>query len=101
MVLVVVRGCDSVIEGTAEPNKGTRPSQPERACFQLGATMKIFAIEVLASLVVDGTVRVTGPRREYVGTVMVRTMNGAAPITLFDLATGTAGRPGEMGFARP
>jgi serine-type D-Ala-D-Ala carboxypeptidase/endopeptidase len=59
----------------------------------------VFATEVLASLVVGGTVRLIDPLQKHAGGVTVPTVNGTPPITLPDLATYTAGLPREMGFA--
>ncbi len=99
MVLVVVRGPDSVVEGYGETEKGDKTEPTGKSLFRLGSITKVFATEVLASLVVDGTVRLTDPLQKYAAGAPVPTMPGAPPITLLDLATHTAGLPREMGFA--
>ncbi len=99
MVLVVVRGPDSVVEGYGETAKGDKTEPTAQSLFRLGSITKVFATEILASLVVDGTVRLTDPLQKYAGSVTVPRFSGAPPITLLDLATHTAGLPREMGFA--
>jgi D-alanyl-D-alanine-carboxypeptidase/D-alanyl-D-alanine-endopeptidase len=99
MVLVVVRGHDSVIEGYGETEKGNKVEPTAKSLFRLGSISKVFTTEVLASLVVDDTVHLTDPLQQYAGSVTVPTVSGAPPITLLDLATHTAGLPREMGFA--
>lgn len=99
MVLVVVRGRNSIVEGYGETAKGDKTEPTAQSLFRLGSVTKVFATEVLASLVVDGTVRLNDPLQKYAVNVTVPTFKGAPPITLLELATHTAGLPREMGFA--
>lgn len=104
MVLGVVRDDQSLVVGfgTVRP-KGDHPEQanPEpdgRTLVRLGSISKAFAGEVLASLVVDGRVRLTDRLAQYLPGVAVPAAGGRA-ITLLDLATHSAGLPREMGYA--
>ncbi len=105
MVLGVVRGADSIVVGfgTVRP-KAVHPELPNpepdgRTLLRLGSISKAFAGELLASLVVDGRVRLTDPLRQYLGTDATVPAFGGRQITLLDLATHSAGLPREMGFA--
>ncbi len=99
MVLVVVRGNDSIVEGYGETAKGNNTEPNAKSLFRIGSITKVFATEVLGALVTRGTVRLTDPLQKYAGKETVPTVAGAPPITLLDLATHTAGLPREMGFA--
>ena len=99
MVLVVVDGRHSIIAGYGETAKGNATEPTAASLFRIGSITKVFTTEVLASLVVQGTVRLTDPLQKYAGSVTVPTVPGAPPITLLDLATHTAGLPREMGYA--
>ena len=98
MVLVVVHGNDTVIEGYGETAKGNHQEPDPHSLFRLGSITKVFTTEVLGSMAADGAVRLTDPLQRYAGTDAVPTRDGRA-ITLLDLATHTAGLPREMGFA--
>lgn len=97
MVLVVVRGENSVIAGYGETQKANNREPDARSLFRIGSVTKVFAAEVLASLVADGKVRLNDPLKLYAGGAVVPSLDGQE-ITLLDLATHTAGLPREMGF---
>ena len=86
-------------QGCGETVKGNNTEPTGTSLFRLGSITKVFATEVLASLVVDGSVRLTDPLQRYAGNVTVPTYPGAGPITLLGLATHSAGLPREMGTA--
>lgn len=98
MVLVVVHGAETAIEGYGETAKGNARQPDAHSLFRLGSVTKVSTAEVLASLVAQGTVRLDDPLQRYAGTVAVPQRAGRA-IRLLDLATHTAGLPREMGYA--
>lgn len=102
LVIGVVRGNDSLVEGfgTVRP-KGDHPGQPNptpdsRTLVRLGSVTKTFAGELLASLAVDGRVRLTDTLASHLPGVTVPAFDGR-PITLLDLATQSAGLPRDIG----
>ncbi len=98
MVLVVVRGADTSIQGYGETARGNKQEPDARSLFRLGSITKVFTTEVLGALTADGTVRLTDPLQHYAGQQTVPIRDGQA-ITLLDLATHTAGLPRDIGFA--
>ncbi len=104
LVLGVVRGDDSVVVGFGNTRpKDDHPELPNpqpdgRTLVRIGSVSKAFTGEVLASLVVDGKVRLTDPLSQYLPGATVPAYAGR-PITLLDLATHSAGLPREMGYA--
>jgi serine-type D-Ala-D-Ala carboxypeptidase/endopeptidase len=100
MVLVVVRGQDTVIEGYGETTKGNGRKPDGKSLLRLGSITKVFAGELLASLATEGKVHLTDPLRLYGAGTSVPKF-GDREITLLDLATHSAGLPREMGSAPP
>jgi D-alanyl-D-alanine-carboxypeptidase/D-alanyl-D-alanine-endopeptidase len=98
LVLVVVRGDQVFIRGYGEtaPGSGVVPS--EHSLIRLCSLTKIFTSDMLAKLVADGTVHLDDPLERY-APQGVRLPESDAPITLFDLATHTAGLEREIGTA--
>ncbi len=97
MVLAVVRGPDTLVEGYGETAKGNGHAPDAHSLIRLGSITKVFATEVLGTLVAKGTVRLTDPLQHYAADATVPARDGKA-ITLLDLATHTAGLPREMGY---
>ena len=95
MVLVVVRGQDTVIEGYGETTKGNGYKPDGKSLLRLGSITKVFTGEMLASLATEGKVRLTDPLRMYSAGASVPKF-GDREITLLDLATHSAGLPREM-----
>ena len=100
MVLVVVRGQDTVIQGYGETTKGNGHEPDGKSFLRLGSITKVFAGELLASLATEGKVRLTDPLRLYAAGASVPKF-GEREITLLDLATYSAGLPREMGIPPP
>ncbi len=98
MVLAVVRGEDSIVAGYGETEKGNNREPDAHSLLRLGSISKVFTTEVLASLVNDGTVRLTDPLQRYAGDARVPARDGR-DMTLLELATHTGGLPREIGFA--
>jgi len=100
MVLVVVRGQDTAIQGYGETTKGNGHEPDGKSLLRLGSITKVFAGEVLAGLAKEGKVHLTDPLRLYASGASVPRF-GDREITLLDLATHSAGLPREIGSAPP
>ncbi len=92
MVLVVVRGPDTVIQGYGDTTKGNGKEPDGKSLLRLGSITKVFAGEVLAASVNSGRVRLTDPLTRYAQGAPVPSF-GERQITLLDLATYSAGLP--------
>ncbi len=92
MVLVVVRGPDTVIQGYGETGKGNGIVPDGKSLLRLGSVTKVFTGEVLAAMVNGGKVRLTDPLALYAQGATVPSF-GERQITLLDLATYSAGLP--------
>ena len=91
MVLVVVRGPDTLIQGYGESSNGNgRPNG--KSLLRLGSITKVFTGEVLAALVNSGKVRLTDPLTLYAQGALVRTPDHAA-----GSRHGLAGLPRDAG----
>lgn len=100
MVLVIVRGDQSMVIGYGETEKGNKRLPDGNSLLRLNSITKVFATEVLVSLVAEGKLRLTDPLQRYAGDVRLPTF-GTRPITLLDLATHSAALPREMGDTPP
>jgi serine-type D-Ala-D-Ala carboxypeptidase/endopeptidase len=96
MVLVVVRGPDTVIQGYGETSEGNGSEPDGNSLLRLGSVTKVFTGEVLAALVNSGKVRLTDPLQRYAQGAPVPSF-GERQITLLDLATHSAGLPRDAG----
>jgi serine-type D-Ala-D-Ala carboxypeptidase/endopeptidase len=101
MVLVVVRGRDTLVQGYGETTKGNGQEPNGRSLLRLGSISKVFTTEVLAGVVADGTLRLTAPLQEYASAGANVPRFGNRAITLLDLATHSAGLPREIGDVPP
>lgn len=99
MVLAVVRGRETLVQGYGETGKGTGQEPTGRSLLRLGSVSKVFATEVLASMAADGSVRLTDPLQRYAPAGVNVPRFGDREITLLDLATHSAGLPREIGSA--
>lgn len=97
LVLVVVRGQQTIVLGYGETERGNGRPPDGDSLLRLNSITKVFATDVLAALAADGTVRLTDPLQQYAGDVQVPTFAGGRPISLLDLATHAAALPRDMG----
>jgi serine-type D-Ala-D-Ala carboxypeptidase/endopeptidase len=96
LVLAVVRGEDAVVLGFGETRPGSKVEPDGRSILRMGSIAKVMAGQTLASMVADGTVKLTDPLAKYAPAgAKVPTFAGRE-ITLLDLATYTAGLPREL-----
>ncbi len=96
MVVAIVHDGHSLVVGFGETEKGNGHTPDGSSVVRLNSITKVFTTEVLASLVVDGKLRLTDPLQKYAGTAKVPG-SGGRQITLLDLATYSAALPREMG----
>jgi D-alanyl-D-alanine-carboxypeptidase/D-alanyl-D-alanine-endopeptidase len=100
MVLAVVRNGESIVVGYGE--RADHASEPDGdTMIRVGSISKVFAGQVLAGLVADGTVKLSDRLQDRLGWpgTVVPTKDGRE-ITLLDLATHGSGLPREVSLAR-
>ena len=99
MVMGLVRGSESLVGGLGETAKGNGQEPTGQSVFRLGSISKVMAGELLATLTVEGKLRLSEPLQRFAPQgKTVPTLDGRA-ITLLDLATHSAGLPREIGPA--
>ncbi|MBO9354747.1 D-alanyl-D-alanine-carboxypeptidase/endopeptidase AmpH [Bordetella petrii] len=95
LIIAVVRGDDTVIQGYGETAPGSSVEPDENSIFRIASVSKVFAGDVLASLAAKGKVRLTDPLAKFAPENASVEANGR-PMTLLDLATHSAGLPREL-----
>ncbi|MEO8925916.1 MAG: D-alanyl-D-alanine-carboxypeptidase/endopeptidase AmpH [Caulobacteraceae bacterium] len=100
MVLVVVKGDRSIVLGYGQTAKGDGHAPDGASLVRLNSITKVFTTEMLATLTVEGKLRLTDPLARFSGAAKVPAF-GQRQITLLDLATHTAGLPREIGAEPP
>src|ERR687894_1739714 len=65
LVLAVVRGPDAVVLGFGETAQGSKVEPNGRTVLRIGSVAKVFAGQLLASLVADRTVRLAHPAPQF------------------------------------
>jgi hypothetical protein len=73
MVLVIVRGDNSLVLGYGETEKGNKRTPDGNSIFRLNSITKVFTTEVLVSLVAEGKLSLTDPLQRYARTTKVPT----------------------------
>jgi D-alanyl-D-alanine-carboxypeptidase/D-alanyl-D-alanine-endopeptidase len=96
LVIAVVRGKDSFVEGFGETAPGSKVEPDGQSIIRLGSISKVFATDLLAAMVAERRVNLSDSLARYAP-------QGAAPkafdkqvFTLLDLATHSAGLPREL-----
>lgn len=98
MVLVVVRGRETMIRTYGETAPGTGQKPQPNSELRLCSISKIFATDLFARLVTEGKIAFDDPLQRYAPKgKSVPQFTIAQPITLRDLATHTASLPREVG----
>ncbi len=100
MVLVVVRGEQSVVLGYGETEEGNGEVPTGSSLVRLNSITKTFAGEVAGALAAEGKLSLTDPLQRYAAEAAVPRF-GSRQITLLDLATHSAALPREMGELPP
>ena len=96
LVLAAVRGDDSIVLGFGETRPGSKVEPTGRSILRMGSIAKVMAGQTLASMVADGTVKLTDPLAKYAPPGAKVPAFAGREITLLDLATYTAGLPREL-----
>lgn len=100
MVLAVVRNGESIVVGYGE--RADHAGEPDGdTMIRVGSISKVFAGQVLASLVADGTVGLSDRLQDRLGwpDIVVPALKGGE-ITLLELATHGSGLPREVALQR-
>lgn len=95
LLIAVVRGNDSVVQGYGETAPGSGVEPDGRSIFRLASVSKVFAADVLAGLAARDQLKLTDALSSYAPDNMSIESNGR-PMTLLDLATHSAGLPREL-----
>jgi D-alanyl-D-alanine-carboxypeptidase/D-alanyl-D-alanine-endopeptidase len=100
MVMVVVRNNQVFFSGYGETAPGSGQLPTADSLLRLCSLTKIFTTDVLVKLANDKIVRLDDPLQRFAPPHAV-VPKRVQPITLFDLATHTAGLPRELGNGPP
>ena len=65
MILVVVRGRETLLRGYGENTKGNGKEPDGPSLLRLGSISKVFATELLAGMAAEGQLRLTDPLQQY------------------------------------
>nr|WP_082145353.1 serine hydrolase [Microvirga massiliensis] len=96
LVIGAVRKGETAVAGFGRISDSVDQAPNGDTLMRVGSITKVFTGMVLASLVADGTVRLTDPLDKHLGwDVPVPTRDGR-PIRLIDLVTHTSGLPREI-----
>ena len=96
LVLAVVRGEESIVRGYGETHPGSKVEPDGRSILRMGSIAKVMAGHVLASMAVDGTLKLTDPLAKYAPPGAKVPAFAGRQITLLDVASYTAGLPREL-----
>lgn len=96
LILAVVRGDNSVVQGYGETAPGSKVEPDGRSIIRLGSISKVFATDLLATLAADGRVGLSDPLSRYAPVGVTVRSFGNQPFSLLDLATHAAGLPREV-----
>ena len=99
MILVVVRGRETLLRGYGENTKGNGKEPDGPSLLRLGSISKVFATELLAGMAAEGQLRLTDPLQQYAAAAVTVPRFGDRAKTLLGLATHSAGLPREIGEA--
>jgi D-alanyl-D-alanine-carboxypeptidase/D-alanyl-D-alanine-endopeptidase len=99
LVFGAVRNGETALVGFGETAKGNGIAPDENSIFRIASVSKVFCGTALASLVLEGKVKLTDPLQAHIGAeVTVPTKDGRT-LRLIDLVGQTSGLPREV--ARP
>ncbi|WP_247311594.1 D-alanyl-D-alanine-carboxypeptidase/endopeptidase AmpH [Bradyrhizobium sp. 141] len=96
LILAVVHGDDSVVQGYGETAPGSKVEPDGRSIIRLGSISKVFATDLLATLAAEGRVGLTDPLSRYAPAGVTVRSFGNQPFSLLDLASHAAGLPREV-----
>lgn len=96
LVIGVVRDGKTAVFGFGETSDGSGTEPDGRTMLRVGSLTKAFTGQVLASLVVDGTVRFTDRLQDRIGWNVTIPRRSEHEIKLIDLVTHSSGLPREV-----
>lgn len=96
LIVAVVRGDDTVIQGFGETSPGSKIEPDATSIVRLGSISKVFATDLLAAVVAEGRVGLTDPLSRYAPPGVTIKSFADQPFSLLDLATHSAGLPREL-----
>ncbi|PPQ16415.1 D-alanyl-D-alanine-carboxypeptidase/endopeptidase AmpH [Bradyrhizobium sp. AC87j1] len=96
LIVAVVRGDDSVVQGYGETAPGSKVEPDGKSIVRLGSVSKVFATDLLAAMAAEGRVGLTDPLSRYAPVGVTIKSFGDQPFSLLDLATHSAGLPREL-----
>lgn len=96
LVIAVVRGDDSFVEGFGETAPGSKIEPNGQSIVRLGSVSKVFATDLLAALAADRRLDLGDALARHAPQGVVPKSFDNRPITLLDLATHSAGLPREL-----
>ncbi len=101
LLIAVVNGDDTFIEGYGETKRGNGIAPDEKTIVHVGSVSKVFAADLLSAMVANHTVALADPLSKYAPKgVTIPSVDGRT-ITLLDLATHGAGLPREISDPTP
>src|SRR5262249_4073712 len=96
LVLGAIRNGETSLAGFGETSEGSGKTPDGDTMMRIGSITKVFAGATLASLVADGTVKLTDPLQKHLDWGITVPSRGRHVIQLIDLATHTSGLPREV-----
>jgi D-alanyl-D-alanine-carboxypeptidase/D-alanyl-D-alanine-endopeptidase len=96
LVIGVTRNGETAVAGFGETAKGSGKEPDGDTLMRIGSVTKAFTGQVLASLVADGTVRLTDPLQGHLDWNVTVPVRDGHVIRLIELATHTSGLPREV-----
>lgn len=95
LVIGVVRNGETVVRGYGEISDGSGKEPNGDTLMRVGSITKVFCGAVLASMVADGSVKLTDPLQDRLGWDVTIPERDGKQIRLIDLATHASGLPRE------
>src|SRR5215831_18163800 len=96
LVLGVVRNGKTAVFGFGETSDGSGKPPDRQTLLRVGSLTKAFTGQVLASLVADGTVKLTDRLQDRIGWNVAIPRRSEHEIKLIDLVTHSSGLPREV-----
>lgn len=96
LIIGATRGDETAVYGFGETFTGSGVAPDGDTLMRVGSITKVFTGAVLASMVADGSVRLTDAAEQYLGDEAEIPAMGNRPVRLIDLATHTSGLPREV-----
>lgn len=96
LVLGAIRNGETAVAGFGETSEGSGKTPDGDTMMRIGSITKVFTGATLASLVADGTVKLTDPLQKHLDWGITVPSRDGHVIRVIDLATHTSGLPREV-----